>query len=155
MYAPKPRPRTILTGDGELQEIDGDSPAMLGTQPSAIFCTNCGTANQAHSSFCRSCGQSLDEQMIDAANLEIHTSRQKRKRDGLLTENVSQTQSLAQVAGLLISDIVSMLFMGGLAIWTLTLGQGGITALIIIVWFLLEMSRHGWIKSNNVNSDGR
>src|SRR5258708_28980393 len=30
MNAPKPRPRTILTGDGELQEIDGDCSASLG-----------------------------------------------------------------------------------------------------------------------------
>src|SRR5579863_7861731 len=130
MNAPKPQPRAILTEDGELQEIDADSAAKLAVHPSPIFCNHCGTANQANSSFCRTCGQSLDEQMVDPANLENYSSVQRRKRDDLLRQNVPQGQTTMQAIGSILSDIVSLLIMGGLAIWTLNLGQAGITVII-------------------------
>ena len=147
MNAPKPQLRTILTEDGELKEVDDDLGETLAVHPSPVFCNHCGTANQVGSSFCRTCGQSLDEQVIDAASLQSYPSPQKRKRDALFRPNVSQGQSTAQVIGLVISDIVSLVIMSGLAYWTLRLGQGGVTVVIIIAWFFIEMARHGWTKS--------
>ncbi len=65
--------RAMLTEDGELRtvaaESDGDA-STTETQRSAVFCTNCGTANKATSKFCRTCGQSLDEQALNPASLD-------------------------------------------------------------------------------------
>jgi membrane protease subunit (stomatin/prohibitin family) len=57
MNAPKPqRQHTVLTEDGELQQADDEQVSSPETRLSAVFCTNCGTANPASSRFCRSCG---------------------------------------------------------------------------------------------------
>ena len=147
MNAPKSKPRTILTGDGELQETDSDQAAIPAVHTSPVFCNHCGTANQASSSFCRGCGQSLDAQVIDEANVGNYSSPLKRKRDDLSMQYVPQPQSTVQVIGAVISDIATLLILGGLAVWTLNLGQGGVTALLIIIWFFIEASRHGWMRS--------
>src|SRR5215468_4320272 len=64
--------RTILTDDGELRAADdvtGGESASPEQRP-AVFCTNCGTANQATSKFCRTCGQSLAEQALNPTSLD-------------------------------------------------------------------------------------
>ncbi len=65
--------RTVLSDDGELHPVDAetdDETAAPDPHPAAVFCCNCGTANQATSRFCRSCGQSLDEQALNPASLD-------------------------------------------------------------------------------------
>lgn len=146
MNAPKSKPRTILTGDGELQDIDAEQVEIPAVRPSPVFCNHCGTANQANSRFCRTCGQSLDEQIMDDASDGNYSSPQKRKRDTLHVESIALAQTAAQVIGMIVSDIIALLILGGLAIWTLNMGQGGITALLIIVWFFIESARHGWMR---------
>src|SRR5689334_20157538 len=56
MASSRNKPATVrLTDDGEL--IEEAAPEM-----SMVYCTNCGAKNQPDSNFCRSCGESLQEQ---------------------------------------------------------------------------------------------
>ncbi len=78
----------ILSEDGELRVVDGEGESETispdAAAPSAVFCCNCGTANQARSQFCRNCGQSLDEQALNPASLDQYAppaSKSKRFAD--------------------------------------------------------------------------
>jgi ribosomal protein L40E len=148
MNAPKPQQHTLLTEDGELQPADGDQAAMPEARLSAVFCTNCGTANPASSRFCRSCGQSLDEQVINPASLETYAPpQQKGKRDASARQRSPQPQTPLQVIGSLIGEIVSLLIMGGLVVWAVNAGQGVLAVFIFVGWFFMEMSRRGWMDN--------
>ena len=148
MSAQKPQPRTILTEDGELQQMDDMPESTPDTQLSAVYCTNCGTANPETSHFCRSCGQSLEEQVINPARLDRYAPpMQKGKRDAAALGNSPQGQTVqtpAQIAAMVILDIVSLLIMGGLVVWTVSAGQGIVAVFMIIAWLIIESQRHHW-----------
>src|SRR5688572_21735557 len=70
MSNPRTQQQTILTADGELQEVEAPVQDVQ-----TIYCIHCGTANRSIASFCRKCGQALDEE------LDTHTgSGRKSKR---------------------------------------------------------------------------
>jgi hypothetical protein len=148
MNAPKSqRQHTVLTEDGELQQADDEQVSSPETSLSAVFCTNCGTANPASSRFCRSCGQSLDEQVINPASLESYAPpRQKGKRDAPAQQPAPQPQTPLQVAASLLGEIVSLLVMGVLTVWAVNAGQGILAVFILLAWFFMEMARRGWMK---------
>ncbi len=148
MNAPKPQPqRTILSEDGELQQVDDEQVSAPETRLAAVFCTNCGTANPATSRFCRSCGQALDEQVINPASLESYMPpRQKGKRDAPAQQPAPQPKTPLPVLGALVGEIVSLLIMGVLTVWAVNAGQGVLAVFILVAWFFMEMARRGWMK---------
>ncbi len=89
--------RAMLTEDGELRPVDADTERDTVTPDalqSAVFCCNCGTANRATSKFCRSCGQSLDEQTLNPASLDQYAPPAlKNKRLADLIEKAGQRTS--------------------------------------------------------------
>src|SRR5437870_2022026 len=88
MSASQPRHRTELTEDGELREVNNEPADQL----SAVYCTNCGSANRAHSSFCRTCGASLDEQVPED---DYPLSRPKVKRSERLHLHSAEDHSVS------------------------------------------------------------
>jgi zinc-ribbon domain len=149
MSAQKPQLRTILTEDAELQQIEDDAAESAPeASPSAVFCTNCGTANPANSHYCRSCGQSLEEQVVHPASLDNYAPPMKKgKRDSAAVEGSAQVQpaqSTAQVVAMVVMDIITLLVMGALVLWTVNAGQGLVAVFIVVVWFFIEAARHGW-----------
>ncbi len=163
MSATKPQPRTILTADGELQAIDADPEAVLAAQSEAVYCCiHCGTANPASGSYCRTCGHSLDEQMIDADPLGDHSApkklkraeRQKQKRDAPLMQTTSEGNPTVQSTEFSISEILSSLlrrpWIGLLtlsAIGALGSGQAGVALIVFGGLFYLEISRRGRLNA--------
>ncbi len=136
-------PRTALTEDGELREID-ETPAS--DSQSAVFCTNCGTANHASSRFCRSCGQSLDEQFVNPASLDSYTPpQQKGKRLALPESRLAQdsSPSASATAGKVIVEVLTMIIMGSIALAAVITGSGLVAVAILVAWLLIEMVRHG------------
>ncbi len=136
--------RTILTEDGELQEIT-ETPAN--DPQSALFCTNCGTANPATGRFCRSCGQSLDEQFVNPASVDRYAPPlQKGKRLALPESHLMQESapSASAVAGKVIIEVMTMLIMGSIMLAAAIVGASPIVIIAVLVaWLLLEMIRHG------------
>ncbi len=145
MNAPKPQQRNILTEDGEIQQIDEQASAPE-TRLSAVFCTHCGTANPASSHFCRSCGQSLDEQVINPASVESYAPpQQKGKRDAAPAMQLApQPETRTQVVGRIILDIISLLVMGVLTVWSANMGLAGLSVCIVFAWLFAVMLFHGW-----------
>ncbi len=144
MNAPKPQPRTVLTEDGELKQID-DQASTPEARLSAVFCTNCGTANPATSHFCRSCGQSLDEQVINPAALESYAPPlQKGKRDAPAMQGAPHEQTASQVAGRVIIEVIALLVMGAMTVWSASIGLGGLAVCIVFAWLMAEMLWHNW-----------
>jgi hypothetical protein len=55
--------KTILTDDGELRDdANSTSAQQAELEGSTIYCIHCGTPNRSVASFCRTCGQRLDDQ---------------------------------------------------------------------------------------------
>ncbi len=75
--------RSMLTEDGELRPVDpetGEETASPEAQPKAVFCCNCGTANKAQSQYCRNCGQSLEEQLLNPAELDQYAPPEMKNK---------------------------------------------------------------------------
>jgi hypothetical protein len=148
MGTSKPQ-RTILTEDGELRHIDTETDDQAITPEarlSAVFCTNCGTANQASSRFCRTCGQSLDEQALNPASLDDYAPpEQKNKRSAGRTAQARQSWSAQDSVlwGKVTVEVFTMILVGAVLIVSIIANQGMITLAILIGWLLVEMARHG------------
>ena len=141
MSAPNPqRERMILTEDGELQEAD--QSAMPESEP--VFCTNCGTANRASSRFCRKCGESLDEQVLEADMVQdVRGSGRKSKRS---VERRTRPQP-AQSSSSLAVEAITLVFVAGMVIATAAITDSVFLPIVILfAWMMVEMARHGVIK---------
>ena len=139
MSASQPRRRTELTEDGELREVSSTPTDRL----SAVYCTNCGSANKAHSSFCRTCGASLDEQMLEE---DYPLSRPKLKRSERRREVASSDQSNPSSAAFAMEGI-TVFFVAGMVIATAAFTHSAfLPVCILIAWFMVVAARHGVLK---------
>jgi zinc-ribbon domain len=139
MSVPEPqRQRMILTEDGELREPD---PA-LASEAQPIYCTNCGTANRVNSRFCRSCGESLDEQVLDQAMLQdARTPGRKSKRSKQVAPRQQPIQASASSFAI---EAITLFFVTGMVVGTAAITNSALLPIVIlIVWGLIEMARHG------------
>ncbi len=138
MSASKPQ-RQILTEDGELREAD--SSITPESRLSAVYCTNCGTSNRASSRFCRTCGESLDEQMpSDDAIRDVRGIGRKSKRS---MERALQVQP-AQSASSMAAEVVILFFVTGMVIASAAITNSVLLPIVILIaWVLVEMARHG------------
>jgi zinc ribbon protein len=142
MSAPEPqRQRMILTEDGELREPD----ESVGSEAQPIFCTNCGTANRVNSRFCRSCGESLDEQALDPdAVQDVHGPGRKSKHSMV---RVAQPQPVQQSASSVAASAIMMIFVAGMVISTAAITNSALLPIVILItWAVVEMARHGVLK---------
>src|SRR5687768_698858 len=102
MSNPRMQQQTVLTEDGELKEVE--TPV---SEVRPIYCIHCGTANRSIASFCRNCGQSLDEEP------DTHTGTgRKSKRHTGVERNPHHTISVpGMVFGVIKAAIVGAIVM--------------------------------------------
>jgi len=128
----------MLTEDGELQPVAADTPEA---RISGIFCNQCGTANHAHSRFCRTCGQSLDDQVIEDSELTSYVSGRKAKRSELLGAAM-QPRAAAVNGWSVFLEVMTLLVVSGMVVATSLTHQAWGIVPILIAWVLVEMARH-------------
>jgi ribosomal protein L32 len=141
--------RTVLTEDGELRHIDtetDDQPATPEARLSAVFCTNCGTANQASSRFCRTCGQSLDEQVVNPASLDEYAPPERKNKR--LAGRAAQAEHAGAdqdevMWGKVTVEVFTLLVVGAVLIVSIIANQGLLVLAVLIGWLLVELARHG------------
>jgi type IV secretory pathway TrbD component len=128
--------RAILGEDGELHDLIDDAAE---TSPAPIYCIRCGTANRADGRFCRTCGQSLDEQAVNPASLDDYAPPEwKTKRS---ERSVTQTAQLTPQDRALMIEVFTLLVMGVLAAVSIATGQTWLALVILFVWFVAQMTR--------------
>ncbi len=127
--------RAILGEDGELHDNDDAAESSL----APIYCIRCGTANRADGRFCRTCGQSLDEQTVNPASLDDYSPPEwKSKRS---ERRVTQTAQLTPQDRALMIEVFTLLIMGVLAAVSIATGQTWLALVILFVWFVVQMAR--------------
>ncbi len=134
----------ILSEDGELRSIDAETEGES-TSPdghlSTVFCTNCGTANRTNSRFCRSCGQSLDEQAVDPASLDDYTPlARKSKRSADLA---TQAGHLTPQESAVMVEIFTLLILGVLGAISIATQQTWIAVVLLFIWLASKVARRG------------
>ncbi len=138
------RKRTVLTDDGEIQEIY-DAPEESQSEP--IYCSRCGASNAPDAHFCRKCGNSLVEQEAALLGVENYrTPAEKSKGKHGLTEarlDVQPAVVSSALGGLV--QLSTMAGAGAMALAALAGGaaQSWIAAIALIAWFLIEAVRRG------------
>jgi hypothetical protein len=130
-----PQRQTILTEDGELSDIEA---APVQTAP--LYCIHCGTANRHIATFCRKCGQSLDESN-DIPDYSDYNSGRKIKRAMREAVINPQPQQLTVLA--MIYNLLKLMIVGGVVTLVVTLSDGNffnyvVAGLFIIVWMITE-----------------
>jgi hypothetical protein len=141
--------RTILSEDGELRSVDAETEGET-TSPdarlSAVFCCNCGTANQARSQFCRTCGQSLDEQVLSAASLDQYTPPEsKNKRFIDLIEQAGQRTPEDKAAT---REGSVLFFLAILAAVSIAAHEIWLALLILLMFAVIVVFRR-WVSSGH------
>src|SRR4030042_892444 len=122
--------RAILGEDGELHDLDDAPESRL----APIYCIHCGTANRADGRFCRTCGQSLDEQVVNPASLDDYAPPEwKNKRS---VGRAAQTTHLTPQEIAVMIELFTLLVMGALAAVSIATGQAWI-ALVVFVLLLV------------------
>ena len=124
----------IIGEDGELLDA-APAPDHSATP---IYCTQCGAGNRAENRFCRTCGQSLDEQILAPENQFV-----PRRKSKLLLENRRYSGPENQLAtlGWVAVEIVTMVMMTGIIIALAVTRQGGSIPVVLGVWFLVALLR--------------
>jgi ribosomal protein L40E len=129
--------RAILSEDGELRDLDEASESHL----APVYCIRCGTANRADGRFCRTCGQSLDEQAVNPASLDDYAPPEwKPKRSD---RRAAQSAHLTPQEIAVMIEVFSLLVMGALAAVSIATGQAWIALVVLFVWFVVQMTRRG------------
>ncbi len=134
--------RTILSEDGELRSIDAETDVEVAqpkAQGSAVYCTNCGSANHSSSHFCRACGQSLEEQAANATSVDTYLPPAwKAKRSAA---SGTQTVSMTPQDRALMIEVFTMLIMGALAVAGILTGQAWIALAVLLAWIVTQVIR--------------
>jgi hypothetical protein len=132
MNAEQPlKKRSSLSEDGELLQ----AVEVPDTQ-AAIYCTQCGTANRANSRFCRQCGSSLDEQMLDG---EAGLEGLPRRKSKYMMESTSDTRERAQAAGVIITAVAVAAIVITLA--TAAPEESYLIPFVLIAWVIMTLAR--------------
>lgn len=140
MSAQQPKQqRTVLTADGELQTLDAEPI----TQQASIFCTQCGTANKATSRFCRTCGQSLEDQVEDEPVYQMPGRKQKRSDMRLPAPQPHHPTLTASEAAM---EVVTLMIVAALVLAAVLADAAWVTIPVLIAWMVVEMARHGVMK---------
>jgi hypothetical protein len=127
------REKAILNADGELHDSD-----MVGQQ-STLYCIHCGTVNRAEARFCRSCGQSLDDQSVDHEPSHSYLPPElKAKRT--LAQPDEHFQRGPMSAPAMAFSAIRLLFVSGLVIAVYAIGDHAIVLpiCILVAWFMVE-----------------
>jgi hypothetical protein len=135
--------QTILTEDGELREsIPSAEP-----QAEPLFCTNCGTANKPSSRFCRKCGQSLDDQVadLDSAYHNIAPENKGKRSQSRVMQSTPQA-GVQMNLWMMIFQLMMMLVMGALTLFTAQEGLAGVSIIVLFMWFMVEAAIFGVLK---------
>jgi hypothetical protein len=134
MAVQQPQPkRTVLTDDGELREIS-DLPEA---QTATAYCINCGAANRMSARFCRSCGESLDEQIPNDTHA-YGLPGQKPKRT---LQYVPQPAPARLTFWSVALELITLLFVAIMVGTTAHTGSA-IPVVIVIAWVIVEVARH-------------
>ncbi len=139
--------QSILSEDGELLHgIETPEP-----QGKAVFCTNCGSANRDSSRFCRTCGESLEEQIADVDSMyrNVVPGNKEKRSPGWAVQQQPQQQRQATPAMNLWSMCyqLAMLFvMAGLVYYTAREGLWGVSLAVLLAWMCVEGFLSGAIK---------
>jgi hypothetical protein len=142
MSAQQPKhQRMALTADGELQAVDPEPVTQ--TQQASIFCTQCGTVNWATSRYCRTCGQSLDDQIEDEPVYAVPGRKLKRSDVRLPTPQPGHQSLTASEAAM---EVVTLLIVAALVLAAVLANAAWVTIPILIAWMFVEMARHGVLK---------
>jgi len=140
MSAQQPKhQRMALTADGELQAVDPEPTP----QQVSIFCTQCGTVNRATSRFCRTCGQSLDDQIEDEP-VYAAPGRKLKHSDVRLPTPQPRHQSLTASEAAM--EVVTLLIVAGMVLASVVAQAAWVAIPILIAWMVVEMARHGVLK---------
>ncbi len=143
MSTSKPR-SVILSEDGELRPTDADTDgetAAPDAHSGAVFCTECGTANRASSRFCRTCGQSLDEQAVNPASLGDYAAPEwKNKR---AASSAPQGEHLTQQEMAVMVEVLTLIVLGVLAGISIASQQTWIAIILLLIWLVSKISRRG------------
>jgi hypothetical protein len=131
--------QTILNEDGELREVD---VASVQTEP--LFCIHCGTSNQRIASFCRKCGQPLE----DHPDVPMYSGSRTKVKRAMQEAVVVQSQPMTIVT--MIYNLMKLAVVGSLLTIIITTAHGEffnyvVAALFIIGWIMVEgiQQRHG------------
>jgi hypothetical protein len=132
--------RTILGEDGELRDVDDASESQL----APVYCIHCGTANRAEGRFCRNCGQSLDEQVLNPASLDDYTpSEQKNKRSAGRAASTKPSRSAPPMTlGMFVLEIVTMIVVVALTVYFASTNLAGVALGVLIAWAAIVSARH-------------
>lgn len=159
MTASKPERRTILTEDGELQDLDS---LLHDPEPAAepVYCTRCGTPNATDANYCRKCGKSMQEQMAYTADASRLEGRTKRKNDedsrplhvvGININQARKTESAMHPTEMnfwsMAQRLITLVFVAAMVITSfIPFEHGGNSSpaalLVLLAWFLVEAVRN-------------
>ena len=130
--------QAILTEDGELRPVDAEPNGEVSSpEAHAVFCCNCGTANQASSRFCRACGQSLDEQAINPASLDEYAPPQwKDKRSA---DRAAHTEHMTPQEIAVMIEVMTLIVFGALAAVGIATQQTWIALVLAVVWLVVKV----------------
>jgi hypothetical protein len=134
--------KTVLTDDGELRDIGTSQENQAADlRGSKVYCIHCGTPNRSVASFCRSCGQPLEDQ-ADPADHELsrYSSIQPKSKHSDL--RLSQPESRpAMTVPMMLYSLIQLALIGGMIVSlthrtnNIILPIGIITAWILVVAF--------------------
>ncbi len=153
MTASKPERRTILSEDGELQDLD----SLLNEPESSaepLYCTRCGTPNAPEANYCRKCGKSMQEQAIFNAEMPRMESKPKRKNDHEHNINIQVGRERYTEAAIqpnvmnfwgMVQRLIMLVFVAGMVITSFAPIEGsnsaGVSLFVLLAWFLVEAVR--------------
>jgi hypothetical protein len=142
--------QTMLTEDGELREVDS-SPQIA---HETVYCIYCGAPNRATGSYCRQCGQSLDEQTVDDDQPIRYASGVKTKR--LTAQNNLSLQNQPRTLSVLVFEVIKLAIVGALVYFIAmpfnNIGQMILAGFILLAWIVVEGFHYGAMTSSDSSS---
>ena len=127
----------IIGEDGELLEAAPTSDHSA----APIYCTQCGAGNRAESRFCRTCGQSLDEQILAPENQYLPARKSKLLIENRQDSSGYRPENQLATVGWVAVEIVTMVMMTGIIIALAVTRQGSSIPVVLGVWFLVALLR--------------
>ncbi len=139
--------KTLLTEDGELEEVAVDHDVAHHHGMAPVFCIHCGTANRAEATYCRSCGRAMEEQDVDS---EITIGRpgggakEKRSNDKQAKKEAKALRPVPAATPLgAIIEFMTLVAVLAMSAITLSSGAPGLVIAVWIAWCIVVAARNG------------